>query len=285
MAHPQPTDDLLLLQALIDGELDAASTVAIERRLASEPKLAADHARLLAQRNVIRLSMPRETAPAALRARIEALAGLTDMAAAQTSANANVVTLPTPARARAATSWRAAAGAMAAALVMLLGVDAYLLTGMNWAGPDPVARAAVANHMRGVIAGQPVDVVSTDRHTVKPWLAAKVPLATTVVDLTADGYSLAGGRVDIIDDTPAATLVYRYREHVISVTELRRGAAPAKGDGRETVDGHPVVAWADDSRRYVAVSDMPPAELDQFVAAFRRAAANAGEERAAPPAR
>src|SRR5205814_4663226 len=133
--------------------------------------------------------------------------------------------------------WRTAAMAMAAALVALIGVDVYRLSAP---GLDDIERAAVAGHARGLISGQPVDVVSTDRHTVKPWLAGKVPLATTVVDLSADGYTLAGGRVDIIADAPAATLVYRHREHFVSVTELARGAARSFSETRDTVSGHAV---------------------------------------------
>lgn len=269
------TDDLLLLQALIDGELDAASMIALERRLANEPKLAADHARLLALRNVIRLGAPREEAPADLRARIAALGAPSAAADA-----GNVVPLLQPAaRSRSTTYWRNIAGALAAALALMIGANVYLVVDGNVTAGDATARSVVASHMRGVIAGQPVDVVSTDRHTVKPWLAGKVPLATAVVDLAADGYALAGGRVDIVDGEPAATLVYRYREHLISVTELNRDAALST-ERREMIEGHPVVLWSDSSRRYIAVSDMAAGELDQFVAVFQRAAVNAEEDSA-----
>jgi anti-sigma factor RsiW len=164
---------------------------------------------------------------------------------------------------------------MAAAVVALLGVNIYLVS--DWSSDD-IERAAVAAHTRGVISGQPVDVVSTDRHTVKPWLAGKVPLATTVVDLASDGYALKGGRVDVIGDEPVPTLVYQHREHMISLTELPRGSARVSAPTRETVSGHSVVTWSDNVRRYVAVSDMPPPELDDFVATFRRAAASERED-------
>jgi anti-sigma factor RsiW len=121
-------------------------------------------------------------------------------------------------------------------------------------------------------------VVSTDRHTVKPWLAGKVPLATTVVDLANEGYALAGGRVDIVADAPVPTLVYKHREHLVSLTELPRGPFRITSTTRETVSGHSVVVWTDNVRRYVAVSDMPPPELDDFVTTFRRAVASERED-------
>ena len=127
--------------------------------------------------------------------------------------------------------------------------------------------------MRSQISGQPVDVVSTDRHTVKPWLAGKLPVAAEVVDLAEAGFPLAGGRIDIVAGAGVPTLVYKRRDHLISVTELR-----AEGDETAiprdlAVEGYPVVRWSDNERAYVAVSDLSPTELDAFVAAFRRAVA------------
>jgi anti-sigma factor RsiW len=270
-----PTDDLLMLQALLDGELDASGVIDMERRIAADPRLAAEYARLRALRGVIQGGAMREAAPESLRARIAAVTGVA------AEANSNVVRFPDAAARPAVASarrWRAAAGAMAAAVVALLGVNVYLVS--DW-GSDDVERAAVAAHSRGLISGQPVDVVSTDRHTVKPWLAGKVPLATTVVDLATDGYALTGGRVDVIGDVPVPTLVYRHREHVVSLTELARGSARPSAPTRETINGHSVVTWSDNVRRYVAVSDMPPPELDDFVATFRRAAASERED--SPP--
>ena len=274
---PNPADDALMLQALLDGELDASSVIDMERRIKDDSDLAARYARLIALRKVIRTGAPRDVAPDALRERIAAAAGLSPD-------DSNVIAFA-PARSRAVTprTWRNIAGAMAAALVALVGVNVYMLTS---SGVDDLERAAVVAHERGLLSGQPVDVVSTDRHTVKPWLAEKIPIATTVVDLAGEGYALTGGRVDIIGDTPVPTLVYRHREHYISLTELDRRPARLSGQSRETVSGHSVVTWSDNVRSYIAVSDMPPPELDDFVANFRRAAASEREDQPAqaPPA-
>jgi len=270
-----PSDDLLMLQALLDGELDASGVIDMERRIAADPRLTAEYALLRALRGAIQGGAMREVAPDSLRARIAAATGVP-------AASTNVVKFPDPTARPATTSvrrWRAAAGAMAAAVVALVGVNVYLVS--DW-GPNDIERAAVAAHSRGLLSGQPVDVVSTDRHTVKPWLAGKVPLATTVVDLATDGYALSGGRVDVIDEVPVPTLVYRHREHLISVTELARGSARPSSPSRETVSGHSVMTWSDNVRRYVAVSDMPPPELDDFVATFRRAAASEREDTPKP---
>jgi anti-sigma factor RsiW len=103
-----------------------------------------------------------------------------------------------------------------------------------------------------------------------------VAYATTVVDLKLAGFPLVGGRVDVVKGEPVATLVYQRREHQIALTELPGGEA--REPRRETRDGFALVEWSDGARRFVAISDLPPAELDAFVAAFRNAAASEREE-------
>ena len=129
----------------------------------------------------------------------------------------------------------------------------------------------VAGYMRAEVSGQPFDVASSDRHTVKPWLAARVTLGAAVIDLADQGYPLAGGRIDIVDDRPVPTLVYRRREHVISVSELP--LASASGAGALAMEGFHIERWRDRERAYIAVSDIDAPDLADFAQAFRRAQA------------
>jgi anti-sigma factor RsiW len=255
-------DRSLMLHAALDGELDAAGVIEIDRLLASDPALAVEYARLEALRQAIRAHAPRETAPEALRARIIA-------AAASHEADARRPALHAPIGKRP--SWRAFAAAIAATIVVTAGVQNLIST---TGSPDEATLAVVAGHMRGQISGHPTDVESSDRHTVKPWLAGKLPVAAMVVDLAPEGFELLGGRIDIVGGNPAPTLVYKRRQHLVSVTELRANIAdyPAT-PRRRTLDGYPVVIWKDDARAYAAVSDIAPAELDPFAAAFRKAVA------------
>ena len=130
---------------------------------------------------------------------------------------------------------------MAATVVATLGLQ-HLIAASN--APDAALQAIVSAHMRSQISGQPVDVVSTDRHTVKPWLAGKLPVAAEVVDLAEAGFPLAGGRIDIVAGAGVPTLVYKRRDHLISVTELRaegdETAHPAQSRGGR-LSGRPLV--------------------------------------------
>lgn len=267
MRELQSDDRTLLLHAALDGELDAVGMIEIEAELAADPALAAKYAGLVELRDAMRTCVPREVAPDALRARVISMA--------RTSGAASP-TVPVPRRAR----WRDAPYRSLAASLMIgvvLGAGAY---GRFGAPPaeDDVQQAIVAGFIRGRLSGQPVDVVTSDRHTVKPWLAGKISGATTVVDLASDGFPLVGGRIDVIGKAPVATLVYQRREHQIALSELPTSAGVTISEPtRQSRNGYSLLRWADRGRPYEAVSDLPPAELDAFGAAFRRAAAAESE--------
>jgi anti-sigma factor RsiW len=243
------TDDRLLLNAFVDGELDPAHALEFEQRLVADPALAAAHARLVALRGAIATRLPREQASSQLRRRVAALAR-------------------PPA---AAPGWRALAASVAVAFVAgsALTYAVRDLGGVRDSGvnaPASPTQVLVASHMRSLMASQPFDVASSDRHTVKPWFNGKLPESPRVVDLSSRGFQLAGGRIDVINLTPVPTLVYKRRLHVISLTALptKLGISPPRA-----IDGYNIVDWTDGNLTYWAVSDLAAPELEEFARAFR----------------
>ena len=276
MTDQQRDDPMLLLHAALDGELDAAGAIEVEAKLAADPALAVEYARLVALRDAIRTRVPRQKAPDALRARVIAMA--------ETAGRRPSTTPYRPASRFSAFRNLGAYGNLAASLLLgiVIGAGAYGVV-VPTRGEDDADRAIVAGFVRGRLVDQPVDVASSDRHTVKPWFAHKIPGATTVVDLKTDGFPLVGGRVDVVDSTPVATLVYQRREHQIALSELPVSRGGASSEPRRTTrDGYSLIEWTEGDRRYVAVTDLPPAELDAFVVAFRRAAAAEREDAPKP---
>jgi anti-sigma factor RsiW len=249
-------DSLLNMQAALDGELDAAGMLDFERACAADPELDARFARLKALESALRRALPIEAAPDSLRARVAALAAP-----------------PKPARTG---FFDAPLRALAATL--LVGV----LIGYGAFAPRPNAssedRTLVSAFMRTQIGGQSVDVVSSDRHVVKPWLAGRAPLAVAALDLASAGFPLAGGRVEAVEGKIVPTLVYRRREHRIDVTELALTGGEDKAVRLSGLDGYHLAHWSDSDRAYLAVTDLPEAELADFVALFRKAAAGEKEE-------
>ena len=89
--------------------------------------------------------------------------------------------------------------------------------------------------------------------------------------------------VDVVGKTPIATLIYQRREHQIALTEMPASSAAASSEPRhETRNGYSILEWTESRRVYAAVSDLPPAELAAFSAAFRRSAAAEREDTRKP---
>jgi anti-sigma factor RsiW len=251
MTTPTPPDDpMLLIHAYVDGELDPANALEVERRLAADPVLAAERDRVAALRAALHRHFPRETAPASLRGRVEAIGG--------------VRKIERP-------SWRALAASIALAAIVGSGAT-YVAVGPREAAPIQVA--VLDAHIRAMMAPQAFDVASSDRHTVKPWFNGRLAEAPRVVDLAKDDFPLAGGRVDVVDRAPAATLVYRHRKHVISLTEVPARGRADSAPVRRASEGYNILHWTEGGVTYWAVSDVGAGDLEDFVQKFRAAPAD-----------
>lgn len=234
-------NDDLTLQAYCDGELDAAATGAFEQRLATDANLRGRRDQVMALRARLR-GLSEDAPPADLAARIKANAGAR------------------PQR-QQRWPWRA----MAACLVIgvLAGSTPMWLIHRDQVS-DQTASVIIGNHIRGALAPQSFDVASSDRHTVKPWFAARVAESPKVPDLAQAGFALVGGRIDVIGQTPVPTIVYKHAAHIVSVTALPRGETLAAG----TIAGYHLRSWHDGDFVYVAVSDIPETDLAAFERAF-----------------
>jgi anti-sigma factor RsiW len=255
-------DQTLQLQAALDGELDAGGMLAFERACAVDPQLAAQFTRFQALDAALRRAAPVEPAPPGLRARVAALAAPPQRSWGEKFSAARFTAAP----------W----GAMAASLLVGVVAGAGALS-LRPPVPSP-DRALVSAYVRTQIGGQSVDVVSSDRHVVKPWLAGRAPLAVAALDLASAGFPLAGGRVEVIDGKIVPTLVYRRREHRIDLTELALSGREDANVRLESFEGYHLARWSDADRAYIAVTDLPSAELTDFVALFRAGAKGERED-------
>jgi anti-sigma factor RsiW len=145
--------------------------------------------------------------------------------------------------------------------------SSVMMTVEQFGQRENVANQVVAGHIRSLLAPQPFDMASSDRHTVKPWFTARLPVSPQVPDLAAQGFALLGGRVDVIGHDPVATIVYKHAAHTVSLTTLR----PGQSVSEQTIAGYNVRSWSDPDFTYVAVSDLPSADLATFERAFSAA--------------
>ena len=238
-----------LIGAYLDQELDPRSSLEIEEHLkgcaSCSGALAGDrslkkglHSAALAYR-----------APAALRLRV--LAATAPQASSRLSAWL---------------AWRPMTlAASFAALALVLSSGA-----LHWGAlkrEDLLAEEVVAGHVRSLEADHLTDVISSDRHTVKPWFAGKLDYAPPVEDLASEGFPLTGGRLDYLDGRPVSALVYRHGGHTINLFVW-----PSSGESPERARaerGFRVVRWTRKGMTYWAVSDVNEEELSRFASLLR----------------
>ena len=207
-------------------------------------------------------ALPVYEAPASLQAWAREEAKRAD----QEASPDHTFSAPSRARVWGLHQWRAAAGFLLAAV---LGWGAASLRPIG--GLTPAASATtnqlVDAHVRSLLPNHLLDVVSTDRHTVKPWFAGKTDIAPPVVDLADKGFPLLGGRLDYVDGHSAAVLIYGRRLHTINVFVWRTTTSEPR-DGSFDVRGHSLLHWTKGGLSYWAVSDAAPPELEAFRDAY-----------------
>jgi anti-sigma factor RsiW len=118
---------------------------------------------------------------------------------------------------------------VAAAVILVVGTLTSAHLGTR-SGRDQVLSEIADLHVATVASSSPVDVISTDRHTVKPWFQGKLPFAFNLPELQNSDFSLLGGRMTYLDQTPGAHLIYDVRKHHISVFVLQERSLPGKLD-------------------------------------------------------
>jgi len=246
-------NDELQMNAYYDGELDPASAIEFERRLATDGSLKARYDRLLSLRRAVR-SLPQIEMPLGLQDRINS---------ALDAERPGQAGRPVQAGRLSRRSWSFQALAAAAVFGAVIS-SSVMLTMERYDQREDVARQVVAGHIRGQLATQPFDVASSDRHTVKPWFTSRLPESPQVPDLAAQGFVLVGGRVDVVGHDPVATIVYKHAAHTVSLTTL----PPGQSVSDQAIAGYNVRSWSDAQFTYIAVSDLPSADLAAFERVF-----------------
>jgi anti-sigma factor (TIGR02949 family) len=243
----------IMLHALIDGELDAGHARDVEAHVAACPACAEKLKAFRAMRAAMAGANMKEAAPASLRARIEAALPLPA---------ARIITPSQFSRPSRRTFFGGFAVGTAASAAL---AASLLLTVFHNDQEQTIANDVVSAHIRSLQAGHLMDVVTSDQHTVKPWFDGKVDVAPPVIDLTAEGFTLLGGRLDYIDGEPVASVIYQRRKHVINLFVAQRLGAEHATVTARTVQGYNVRHWTEQGLDFWAVSDLDPEELGEFV--------------------
>ncbi|HWE22824.1 MAG TPA: zf-HC2 domain-containing protein [Myxococcales bacterium] len=235
------TEASQLIGPWVDDELDVRSAVDVETHVERCAECGRERDELLALRDTARNRLPVEDLPPLLEARI--WKSVRDAAA--------------PQRVRAR-RWLREASMMAAAACLAVVATVSLQRGGG--ARDEILDA----HIRSLQAQHLTDVVSSDQHTVKPWFQGKVDFAVPARDFAEQGFTLAGGRLDVVGGKQVAAIVYRRRQHVLNLFVWPSTGSDSKPRSSKE-RGYRVTSWAQGGFEYRLVSDVPDTEVDQLV--------------------
>ena len=239
----------ILLHALIDGELDAGHAREVENHIKDCPRCAAELAAYREMGKAVAGADLRFAAPLGLRRRIEA-------------------SLPQSQMPSRRSLLRGFAMGSAASAIAATGLVAVILRNDD---AQRIESEVVSAHLRSLQAGHLTDVLSTDQHTVKPLFNGKLDVSPPVVDLTAQGFTLIGGRLDYVDARAIAAVVYRRRAHVINLFVAQTASTERQPARIETIQGFNIRHWSERGLNYWAVSDLARDELAEFGEKFESA--------------
>src|SRR5215472_12922436 len=235
------------LDTYLDGELRAEQMRAVDAHLRTCPSCAADALSRVQFKRAIKTAGARFVPSAEFRDRIQKKIA-----------------------AKPRRSWRfsfALAGAFA--LVLLAGLLTAYQQRQNLFQKQLYGELADL-HVSTLASSNPVDVISTDRHTVKPWFQGKIPFTFNLPDLQNTDYTLVGGRVTYLGQVPGAHLIYQIRKHQISVFIFPEDMVQLNEKGDVTKERtFNVDTWTQGGLRYIVLSDVAAADIRSLSALLK----------------
>jgi anti-sigma factor RsiW len=232
------------LEAYLDEELDASQLAEADRHLAGCAECTAALARLRGQSARIRAEAPYYAAPPELERSVRQ--SLREEAGGRTP-------------------WRWMA--VAASLLLAASVCWNFVQWRSRTATGGLAAEVLTSHLRSLLGDHLLDVPSSDRHTVKPWFTGKLDFSPDVKDLAAEGFPLAGGRVEYLAGRRVAALIFHRGQHVINL--FTWPDATSAGESRISRDGVHLLHWTEAGMTYWAASDVAEPELERFRNLYR----------------
>jgi anti-sigma factor RsiW len=233
------------LDAYVDGELEPAHRLEIEKHLA-DCVLCRDAIERITKNNLaVRMNMPVYKAPPELKSKVRATLRKDDKPEFEWFTEHRRLL------------------AYAAALVVVSCVLASTWFALSSNRDHALIAEAISNHYRSLMAAHPVECASSDQHKVRPWFDGKLDYSPPVPDLTQAGYNLVGGRVDILEQRPVAAIVYQHDKRVINLFVW-----PAKNRkldlDTQSERGYQFCGWNNAGLNFFCISEISAADLETF---------------------
>jgi anti-sigma factor RsiW len=239
------------LDTYLDGELPEEEMRAFDAHVRSCPSCSADALARVQLKRSVQAAGKRYTPSADFRARMQKSIA------------------PKPQRSFRL-GWILAAAAVA--IVVAGALTSTYMAGRS--GRDHVYSEIADLHVAALASASPVDVISTDRHTVKPWFQGKIPFAFNLPELQNTGFTLVGGRMIYLDQAPGAQLIYDVRKHHISVFIFQERSLPVRL-GRNYLSSKQLSfnmeTWSQGGLRYFVIGDASPADIKSLAELLKAA--------------
>jgi anti-sigma factor RsiW len=237
------------LDAYLDGELDADEMKAVQDHVRGCPSCASDILGRVQTKHAVHAAGARFKPGADFRRKVRAQ-----------------ITPPKPGFA-----W---SQVWAAAVAIIIVTGLFLYIGRERQLRRERVFGEIADlHVSTLASINPVDVVSTDRHTVKPWFQGKLPFTFNLPELQNSDFNLIGGKVVYAEQSPGAELIYQIRKHQISVFIFQDRAFPAAiGDGAHRATTFNTESWTANGLRYFVIGDASPQDIDNLAILMKEAA-------------
>ena len=236
------------LDTYVDGELPEQEMRAFDAHVRSCPACSADALARVQMKRTIQVAGKRFTPSAEFRNRIQK----------------SIASKP---QRRFRLGWMLAA---LAAVILVVGTLTSAYLGSR-SGRDQVFSEIADLHVAALASPSPVDVISTDRHTVKPWFQGKIPFAFNLPEHQNSDFSLVGGRMVYLEQAPGAHLIYDVRKHHISVLVFQERSLPASLDRSPKKLPFNMETWSQGGLRYFVISDASAADIDRLAKLFKAA--------------
>jgi anti-sigma factor RsiW len=233
------------LDAYLDGELSVAEAHAIGEHLRGCAACAAESLSRVQQKRAIQAAASQRFVPSlAFRARIQ------QSVAARHPVRWNRLWFPV----------------LASAMVWVIAGSLFLTFNRDRRGDQQLMSELADLHVATLASSNPVDVVSSDRHTVKPWFEGKIPFTFNLPELQDSPFVLEGARLSYLNQAPGAELIFRMRQHQISVfifQERALGNLRADDAAQGTLSFN-VGSWSHNGLRYFVIGDASTQDLNKL---------------------
>ena len=239
-----------LLPAYLDNELGISEAIALEQHLENCTECQQEFSAQSTVSTLLKKEAPSFKAPAHLAHRIQAALPRERSRRVRFKAwNFN---------------WLNAGAVMVSLLALVWTGNLFL---MLPSAEEQLTTELISSHIRSQQADHLTDVISSDRHTVKPWFNGKLDFSPPITDLAPQGFPLVGGRLDYIDGRTVAVLIYRRNQHPINLY-IWPDSAQSTPLQAQSIKGYHLLRWTANGMNYWAISDVAANELETFVNLF-----------------